>query len=77
MKSIFKLLGVSLAVTVLIGCGDKQAAPEQSAISVASDKRVMAEPKVANVTTDSLLAAAETPEEEASPRAAAAARDAA
>lgn len=63
MKSIFKLLGVSLAVTLLIGCGDKQAAPEQSAISVASDKRVMAEPKVANVTTDSLLAAAETPDQ--------------
>ena len=63
MKSIFKLLGVSLTVTLLIGCGDKQAAPEQSAISVASDKRVMAEPKVANVTTDSLLAAAETPDQ--------------
>ena len=63
MKSIFKLFGVSLAVTLLIGCGDKQAAPEQSAISVASDKRVMAEPKVANVTTDSLLAAAETPDQ--------------
>ena len=63
MKSIFKLLGVSLAVTLLIGCGDKQAAPEQSAISVESDKQVMAEPKVANVTTDSLLAAAETPDQ--------------
>ena len=63
MKSIFKLLGVSLTVTLLIGCGDKQAAPEQSAISVESDKQVMAEPKVANVTTDSLLAAAETPDQ--------------
>ena len=65
--SIIKLVSVSLVAVLLAACGDKQPAGEQGVGNVEAEAQSTAQPTaqptVANVTTDTLLAATETPEQ--------------
>ncbi len=63
MKSMINLLGISFTAILLVACGDKQDASGQSASASDPNTQSMAQARVADVTTDSLLAAAATPDQ--------------